>query len=235
MSSDIEAICRMENTSDTNSNKAAGMVVAIDGPSASGKSTNARMVAAALGYWHVDTGAMFRTLSWYCLKEGVNPEDPAAVEKLCDQWPAELKAEQGRVFLTVDGYEPAKEIREESTSAIVSKVASVPKVREWMKLTQRECARFGSLVMEGRDIGTHIFPDTPYKFYLQASLEERNRRRAAEGVNEDLSARDKMDSGRKVAPLKIANGAVVLDNTGQTPEQSRDRILAEIQRIQSGL
>ena len=104
-----------------------------------------------------------------------------------------------------------------------------------MKKTQRDCAQFGSLVMEGRDIGSHIFPATPYKFYLQASLAERNRRRMAEGSQDDLSARDKMDSGRKVAPLQIAEGAIVLDNTGQTPEQSRDHILQEIERIKSSI
>lgn len=211
------------------------LIIAIDGPSASGKSTNARMVAAALGYWHVDTGAMFRTLAWYCLQQGIDPEDTVAVETLCETWPAELKAVDGRIFLAVDGYEPASEIREESISSIVSKVATAPGVRNWMKSTQRDCAKYGSIVMEGRDIGSHIFPETPYKFYLQASLAERNRRRAAEGVNEDISARDKMDSGRKVAPLQVADGAVVLDNTGQTPEQSRDRILEEIQRIQTSL
>lgn len=216
-------------------NNSKNLIIAIDGPSASGKSTNARMVAAALGYWHVDTGAMFRTLAWYCLKQRIDPEDTQAVETLCETWPAELQDSEGRIFLTVDGYEPASEIREESTSSIVSKVATAPRVRNWMKSTQRDCAKYGSIVMEGRDIGSHIFPETPFKFYLQASLAERNRRRAAEGVNEDISARDKMDSGRKVAPLQVADGAVVLDNTGQTPEQSRDRILEEIQRIQKSL
>ncbi len=221
----------MDNSNLKNDPDNPVMVIAIDGPSASGKSTNARMVAAALGFWHVDTGAMFRTLSWYCLKKGIDPSDTEAVEKLCHNWPAELKAEAGRIFLVVDGYEPAEEIRQDAISAIVSKVATAAKAREWMKQTQRDCIQFGSLVMEGRDIGSHIFPATPYKFYLQASLAERNRRRVAEGSQDDLSARDKMDSGRKVAPLQIAEGAVVLDNTGQTPEQSRDHILQEIERI----
>ena len=225
----------MDNSNFKNDPSDPVMVVAIDGPSASGKSTNARMVAAALGFWHVDTGAMFRTLSWYCLKKGIDPSDTEAVETLCLNWPAELKAEAGRIFLVVDGYEPAEEIRQDATSAIVSKVATAAKAREWMKKTQRDCAQFGSLVMEGRDIGSHIFPATPYKFYLQASLAERNRRRMAEGSQDDLSARDKMDSGRKVAPLQIAEGAIVLDNTGQTPEQSRDHILQEIERIKSSI
>ena len=225
----------MDNSNLKNDPSDPVIVVAIDGPSASGKSTNARMVAAALGFWHVDTGAMFRTLSWYCLKKGIDPSDTQAVENLCHSWSAELKAEAGRVFLAVDGYEPAEEIRQDATSSIVSKVATAPKARDWMKKTQRDCTRFGSRVMEGRDIGSHIFPDTPYKFYLQASLAERNRRRMAEGAKDDLSARDKMDSGRKVAPLQIADGAIVYDNTGQTPEQSRDHILKEIERIKSSL
>ncbi len=117
------------------------------------------------------------------------------------------------VHLLVDGYFPEKEIRTPETAAAVSHVAAVPKVREWMKKTQRDCIQFGNLVMEGRDIGTNVFPETDFKFYLDATLAERSARRAADGVNENLAARDQRDSQRAVAPLMIALGAKVINNS----------------------
>ena len=122
--------------------------------------------------------------------------------------------------LLVDGYFPEKEIRTAETSAAVPHVAAVPKVREWMNKRQRECIQFGNLVMEGRDIGTNVFPETDFKFYLDAKLEERSRRRAADGVQENLAARDQRDSQRAVAPLMIALGAKVINNSNLTAEQT---------------
>ena len=161
------------------------IVIAIDGTSASGKSTNAKLVAKALGYVYVDTGAMYRTLAWYCLKKNVDVNDHKAVASLCRRWKSELRCVEGElrhVRLLVDGYYPEKEVRTSETSAAVSHVAAVPKVRDWMKKAQRQCIQFGNLVMEGRDIGTNIFPETDYKFYLDANLDERTKRRQAEGV-----------------------------------------------------
>src|SRR6266487_2100855 len=155
------------------------VVIAIDGTSASGKSTNARLVAQALGYVYVDTGAMYRTLAWHCLQKGVDVDDPKAVAGACRRWKAELKCEEGEARLLVNDYYPSAEIRTAATSAAVPQVAAVPKVRDWMKKTQRECIQFGNLVMEGRDIGTNVFPETDFKYYLDAHLEERSRRRAA--------------------------------------------------------
>src|SRR6185312_9245007 len=142
------------------------IVIAIDGTSASGKSTNAKLVAKALGYVYVDTGAMYRTLAWCCLQKGVDPNDEKAVAALCRKWKTKLECVDGKVHLLVDGYYPEKEIRTAETSAAVAHVAAVPKVREWMKKEQRECIQFGNLVMEGRDIGTNVFPETDFKFYL---------------------------------------------------------------------
>ena len=204
------------------------LVIAIDGTSASGKSTNAKLVAQALGYVYVDTGAMYRTLAWYCLKKNVDVNDHKAVASLCRRWKSELRCiEDGlrHVQLLVDGYYPEKEIRSNETSAAVPHVAAVPKVREWMKKAQRQCIQFGNLVMEGRDIGTNIFPETDFKFYLDANLQERTRRREAEGVQEDLAARDERDSQRAAAPLMIPLGAVIVNNSGQTPEQTSGHIL----------
>src|SRR5215471_6724687 len=208
------------------------IVIAIDGTSASGKSTNAKLVARALGYVYVDTGAMYRTLAWYCLLKHVDVNDEKAVAALCRKWKTELKCVEKdglrAAWLFVDAHFPEKEIRMPQTAAAVAHVAAVPKVREWMKKTQRDCLQFGSLVMEGRDIGTNVFPETDYKYYLDAHLEERSRRRAAEGVEENLAARDQRDSQRAVAPLMIALGAKVINNSQMTSEQTSGTIIADI-------
>jgi cytidylate kinase len=204
------------------------IVIAIDGTSASGKSTNSKLVAAALGYVYVDTGAMYRTLAWYCLRHRVDVHDAKAVMAACRKWKTTLVCVDQKVRLLVDGYFPETEIRTPETAAAVSHVAAVPKVREWMKKTQRDCIQFGNLVMEGRDIGTNVFPETDFKFYLDAQLEERSRRRAADGVNENLAARDQRDSQRAAAPLMIALGAKVINNSHLTSEQTSGLLLAEI-------
>ena len=164
------------------------VVIAIDGTSASGKSSNAKRVAQVLEYVFVDTGAMYRSLAWYCLRKRVDVHNEKAVAAACRSWKTNLVCTDGplrAVRLLVDGYYPEKEIRTEETSAAVPHVAAVSKVRDWMKKKQRECVGFGNLVMEGRDIGTNVFPETDFKFYLDAHLEERTKRR---DVDETISA-----------------------------------------------
>ena len=206
------------------------VVIAIDGTSASGKSTNSKLVAKALNFVHVDTGAMYRTLAWYCLKQNVDVQNAKAVAALCRRWKTGLKCANGNAYLVVDGYYPAKEIRTAEVSAAVPHVAAVPKVRDWMKKIQRDCIKFGSLVMEGRDIGTNVFPETDFKYYLDAKLEERSRRRAADGIQENLAARDQRDSQRAAAPLMVALGAKVINNSQMTSEQTSATILADIKK-----
>jgi len=210
------------------------IVIAIDGTSASGKSTNAKLVARALGYVYVDTGAMYRTLAWYCLKNRIDVHDAKAVAAACRKWKTELKCVEkdglSAVRLLVDGYYPEKEIRTAETSAAVPHVAAVPKVREWMVKRQRECEQFGNLVMEGRDIGTNVFPETDFKFYLDATLAERTARRAADGVQENLAARDQRDSQRAVAPLMVPLGARVINNSNMTSEQTSGLIISDIRQ-----
>jgi cytidylate kinase len=208
------------------------IVIAIDGTSASGKSTNAKLVAKALGYVYVDTGAMYRTLAWYCLQKRVDIHDAKTVAALCRKWKTKLECVQKNnlraVHLLVAGYFPEREIRTAETSAAVPHVAAVPKVREWMVKQQRECLQFGNLVMEGRDIGTNVFPETEFKFYLDAKLEERSRRRAADGIQENLAARDQRDSQRAVAPLMVPLGAKVINNSQMTSEETSGLLLKEI-------
>jgi len=207
------------------------IVIAIDGTSASGKSTNSKLVASALGYVYVDTGAMYRTLAWYCLQQRIDVHDAKAVMAACRKWKTKLVCVDNQVRLLVENYYPEKEIRTPETAAAVSHVAAIPKVREWMKKTQRDCIQFGDLVMEGRDIGTNVFPETDYKFYLDATLAERSARRAADGVNENLAARDQRDSQRAVAPLMIALGAKVINNSSMTSEQTSKLLLEEIRKL----
>ena len=211
------------------------IVIAIDGTSASGKSTNAKLVAKALGYVYVDTGAMYRTLAWYCLQKRVDVHDAKAVANACRRWKTDLCCVEKNglrvVQLLVENYFPEREIRTPETAAAVAHVAAVPKVREWMKKTQRDCIQFGNLVMEGRDIGTNVFLETDYKFYLDAKLEERSARRAADGVHENLAARDQRDSQRAVAPLMIALGAKVINNSNMTSEQTSKLLLEEIHKL----
>ena len=211
------------------------IVIAIDGTSASGKSTNAKLVAKTLGYVYVDTGAMYRTLAWHCLLKHVDVNDEKAVAAACRKWKTKLECAEKdglrAVRLLVDDYFPEKEIRMPETAAAVAHVAAVPYVRKWMKNTQRDCIRFGDLVMEGRDIGTNVFPETDYKFYLDATLAERTARRTADGVNENLAARDQRDSQRAVAPLMIALGAKVINNSSMTSEQTSKLLLDEIRKL----
>ena len=204
------------------------IVIALDGTSASGKSTNAKRVAKALGYSYVDTGAMYRSLAWYCLKNKVDIENEKAIASICRRWKTELINEEGQIRLKIDGYFPAEEIRTAETSALVPVVAAIPAVRKWMKAKQRECIEFGSLVMEGRDIGSNVFPDTDFKFYLDASLDERSKRRVADGVDENLAARDKKDSERATAPLMIPLGAKVINNSNMTAEETSALIIKEV-------
>jgi cytidylate kinase len=205
-------------------------VIAIDGASASGKTTNAKIVARALGFIHVDTGAMYRTLAWYCLKTGVNVHDAHAVSAACARWNATLECVNHTIHLLVDGHYPGKEIRTVQVSEATPLVAAAPKVRDWMKATQRKCLEFGNLVMEGRDIGAHVFPDAKFKFYLDATLTERAKRRAAEGSRENIAARDEHDTRRTAAPLKIAPDAIVINNSHLTAEQSSALILEHVKK-----
>jgi cytidylate kinase len=206
------------------------IVIAIDGTSASGKSTNSKLVARALGFTYVDTGAMYRTLGWYCLAKRIDIHDAKLVAAACRKWKTSLVCVDEKVRLLVDGYYPEKEVRTAEVSMATSLVAAIPKVRDWMKDKQRECVQFGNLVMEGRDIGTNVFPETDFKFYLDAHLEERTKRRESEGVSENLAQRDKQDSQRAHAPLMVALGAKVINNSNMSSEETSGLIIAEVRK-----
>lgn len=212
------------------------LVIAIDGPAGAGKSTVARKVADALGYLYIDTGAMYRALTLAVLRAGVPVEDAAAVTSVVERCRVDLQPgpNGNRVFL--NGEEVTGEIRTLAVSNAVSQVAAIPAVRRHLVTLQRRLAGAGGVVMDGRDIGTVVLPDADLKIFLTASLEERARRRYLETqalgqgtdleeIRKNLEERDRLDAGRAVAPLRIAEDAVVIDTTDWTVEQVVTHVL----------
>ena len=216
-------------------------IVAVDGPSASGKSTVSRRTAQAVGFIYVDSGALYRGITWKCVKEGVDVKDSQAVTNLLIRMNMELVLKDGAVGYRIDGEDPGQEIRAEPVRERVADIAAQQSVRVYIVEKLRLMTKFGSLVMEGRDIGTVVFPDTPFKYYLDADPEERARRRAAEikvqegtedvgAVLSSLRRRDQKDSSRATAPLQIALGAKIINSTGMTVEQVVDTIVADLKK-----
>jgi len=203
-------------------------VVAIDGPAASGKSTVARLLAKRLGFVYVNTGAMYRAVTWLALRHGIDPSDAQAVSALLDSTPMEFGVAEAESTIRMDGMDPSPYLNDPAVAAHVSAIAAIPKIREVLVTRQREYARDVDLVMEGRDIGSVVFPETPHKFYIDASEEVRAKRRAAQGLHDDLAARDKKDSSRSTAPLKIAEGAHVIDSTCLTIEGVVEEVLRRL-------
>jgi cytidylate kinase len=219
-----------------NSKVRKGLIVAIDGPSGAGKGTVARAVAARLGYRHVDTGAMYRALAWLAAHQGLNLGDETAVAALGQR--ASFDLEEGRI--AIDGHDVRTEIRTPDMDKAATTVARHPEVRRVLVARQRSYGEGGRVVMEGRDIGTVVFPDADVKIYLDASPEERARRRAADPAHTSsksgqladvataLAERDKNDSTRAVSPLTIAADATVIDTTGLPIEDVIEKVLALI-------
>ena len=215
-------------------------VIAIDGPSGAGKSSVSRTVGKRLGFLHVDSGALYRIMTWQCLEKGVDTSDPAAVAACAQQVEIECRAEDGCIAYFVGGEAPGNRIRTPEINAHASPVATVKEVRDRITALLRGLTRFGDLIVEGRDITTAVFPDSPARFYLTASAEARARRRqkeevekgianqSAEAVKASLLARDAIDSTRKYAPLKKADGALEIDSSDLTLEQVVETVLAAL-------
>ncbi|MEV0632458.1 (d)CMP kinase [Nonomuraea wenchangensis] len=211
-----------------------GLVVAMDGPSGSGKSSVSRGVARALGLRYLDTGAMYRAMTWWMLREGVDLADPAAIAARSGEPVIVAATDPDAPAIHVDGVDVGGPIREAEVTGAVSAVAAVPEVRARLVALQREVIGAGGIVVEGRDIGSVVCPDAPVKIYLTASAEARARRRSAElagttveAQQEALARRDTLDSTRKTDPLSMADGAVELDTTAF----SLDEVIAEVLRL----
>lgn len=221
-----------------------GLQVAIDGPASSGKSTVAKIIAKRLGYVYCDTGAMYRSVTWAALENGIDVSDTKQVIDLARRIKITFEPGQPDQRVFVDGHEVTKDIRTEKIAANVSAVAAIPEVRAQMVEQQRQIAQAGGIVMDGRDIGTTVLPDAQVKVFLVASAHERARRRYEENLQKGLATqsldeleaaiklRDQKDSTRKVSPLTQAKDAILIDTTSLTIDQVVDEISALIKKNQ---
>ena len=216
-------------------------VVAVDGPAASGKSTVSRRLAEMMGYLYVDTGAMYRAITWKALEENIDVNDSIDVIAMLHRIKISFEVADGQVRMLIDGVYPGDAIRAPRVTDRVSTIAAMPEVRQVLVHHQRLLTKFGNLVMEGRDIGSVVFPDTPHKFYLEASPEVRAERRrrdleamripaSQEGVKQSLQSRDLKDSIRSASPLQIALGATVIENSHLSIEENAQVILDHIRQ-----
>lgn len=204
-------------------------VITIDGPAASGKSSIARIVAQRLGFTYVNTGNMYRAMTWAVLEAGVDPQDADAVRGAAAGIAIDSPVVEGRTQVCVAGHTLTDgELNSDPVNRAVSFIARVPEVRERLVADQRALIAIGPLVMEGRDIGSVVFPDSPHKIYVDASEEVRASRRSAQGHADQVAERDRLDKQRKTSPLVIPEGATVIDNSHITLDQAVEQVLAAL-------
>jgi len=214
------------------------LVIAIDGPAGAGKSTASRRLAERLGYRYVDTGAMYRVIGVLAAERSIDPTDGQALANLCDETEIEFSENNGQVHTCANGKDLSARIRTPEAAQLASKVSAVPAVRERLVAKQRHMGAGGGVVMEGRDIGTVVFPDAPVKIFLEATPAERARRRSAElhgratpadidRMAQEIAERDARDRGRAHSPLRAAADAVVVNTT----DKSIDEVVAMLAAI----
>jgi cytidylate kinase len=208
-----------------NTNSSSNFAIALDGPAASGKSTLAREIAKRLGLVMVNSGAMYRAVTWKALKEGIDSADSAAVVAMLNRIDIHCGESGMTSTCSIDGVDPGDELRGEAINANVSAIAAIPEVRDRLVGLQRSYLDHTSVIMEGRDIGSVVFPDTPFKIYVDADESVRAARRVGDGEVDSVAKRDAADSKRALAPLIVAEGAVVLDNSHHTIESGVDAAL----------
>jgi cytidylate kinase len=217
------------------------LIIAIDGPSAAGKSTLAKRLAQDLGFTYLDTGGMYRALALKVLREGIDISNDESVTELIGRTDIDLVATDGKLKVLLDGEDVSHEIRTPEVSQMASKASALKVVRRWMLVLQRGFGRRGNVVAEGRDIGTVVFPDAEVKIYLDATVQERARRRVEElrkagrqvSLDEtlrEMGERDKRDSERDLAPLRKANDAIAIDSTSLDAEALAQRVMQQIRK-----
>jgi len=205
-------------------------VVAIDGPAASGKSSVARELARRLKFIYVNSGAMYRAVTWIVLERGIGPDDQNGIAKFIGQARLDANFVDGQFHLLINNVDFTPHLHEERVNAEVSRVSTVPEVRRLLVQRMRDCATMHDLVIEGRDIGSVVFPDTAYKFYIDASPEVRAQRRAAEGLRDEIAQRDRADSSRAASPLIVAKDAEIIDTSDLSIGAVVDEIVSRLTR-----
>jgi cytidylate kinase len=205
-------------------------VIAIDGPAASGKSSVARELARRLGFIYVNSGAIYRAITWHLLQQKIRPEENDRVADALDSAVLTCTVEDGESRIMVNNIDPAEHLRDDRVNECVSLVSRLPQVRDVVSQKLRDCARGHDVVVEGRDIGSVVFPGTPYKFYIDASPEVRLQRRAAQGERDKIAMRDHDDVSRAVSPLVKATDAHEIDTSNVTIEQVVNQIITRLQQ-----
>jgi cytidylate kinase len=203
-------------------------LVAIDGPAASGKSTVARMLARRLGFSYVSSGALYRGVAWLAAEHAIGSEDTKAVTELVRKSEFKFELFRKELLFQIDGINPEPYLRNERVNQTVSAISAILEVREFLVAHLRSFLSWDNLVMEGRDIGSVVFPDTLYKFYIDASPEVRTQRRASQGQRDDLLFRDTADASRQASPLTVAEDAYVIDSSSLTIAGVVDEIIGHL-------
>lgn len=206
-------------------------VVAIDGPAASGKSSVARDLAGRLGFVYVNSGAIYRAITWHILTKGTSTDDTKRIAQALESAAITCCLRDGESRILIDNVDPVDHLRDDRVNESVARVSRLPLVRQIVGQKLHECARDHDVVVEGRDIGSVVFPETPYKFYVDASPEVRLRRRAAQGERDAITLRDQADSSRSVSPLVRAQDAYVIDTSHLTVENVVREILTRLKEI----
>jgi cytidylate kinase len=218
-----------------------GLIIAVDGPSGAGKSSSSRALAERLGYQYVDTGALYRVIGLLAWEQQISLDDPERLGALCENLPLQFVSSGSSVRVFLAERDITAAIRQPEVSQMASKVSAQPAVRQGLLTLQRNMGKGGGIVMEGRDIGTVVFPDADVKFYLSASAEERGRRRYAElqqqGVTtsigktvQEMAERDQRDSSREHAPLRCADDAIAIDTTGLSLDEVIATMLHQVEK-----
>ncbi|MGV8056490.1 MAG: (d)CMP kinase [Smithellaceae bacterium] len=215
------------------------MIITIDGPAGAGKSTVSKMVAKKLGYIYLDTGSLYRALAYKALKDKIIVDDISALNDLCSNISIVLKNIDGQMKVYVDGEDVGDKIRTEEIGLTASKISAFAIVRQRLLQLQREAGAHGGIVTEGRDMGSVVFPNADYKFYLDADIEERIKRRHKElrgkgdlsefqSIQKDMLSRDKQDSKREIAPLKPTSSSIIIDSTKLSILEVVEKIIQQI-------
>ena len=204
-------------------------VITIDGPAASGKSSIARLVAQRLGFTYVNTGNMYRAVTWAVLQAGVDPQDAEAVRSATSSILIESPVVEGQTQVCIAGHSLTDaDLNSDPVNRAVSFIARLNEVRERLVAEQRVLVLLGPLVMEGRDIGSVVFPQSPHKIYIDANEEVRASRRGAQGHADQIAERDRLDKQRKNSPLIVPAGATVIDNSHITLDQAVEQVIAAL-------